>query len=211
MSLPSSLQVGQRYFLGCRRVERLRERSALDNALVGAWFLEQIDAARKLLDTSVMQKRTLGFIGALLFAGTGCGSTVEFDEPQVESVGTRLLANDPGNCTIQYRLDGAPLFDEPLRVNALRVVADEGVAQVEVWLAQVDDPDEVFGCPERAADDIVLYDGPPTTDVVEFGPRGPLLDVGTAVVLDVDRAPCDNAACELRELEVDVELELLPR
>ncbi len=192
-------------------MERLTERSALDNALAGAWFSEQIDAARKLLDTSVMQKRTLGFITALLLAGTGCGSTVEFDEPQVESVGTRLLANDPGNCSTQYRLDGGPLFGEPLRVNTLRVVADEGVAKVEVWLEEDYDPDEGFGCPERAADDIVLYDGPPMTDVVEFGPRGPLLDVGTAVVLNVDRAPCDNAGCELRELEVDVELELLPR
>lgn len=168
-------------------------------------------SARNLLNNHLMQMRALGFIAAVLLGSTGCGSTVEYDEPQLESVGAKLVANEPRTCVIQYHIDGGPLFGEPLRLNALRVVADEGVAQVEAWLVQDYDPDEVVGCVVRAPDDFLLYDGPPMTDAVEFGLHGPLLDAGTAVALNVDREPCDNAACRLRELEVDVELELLPR
>ena len=169
-------------------------------------------SARNLLNNHLMQMRALGFIAAVLLGSTGCGSTVEYDEPQLETMSVALLSKELRNCLTLYHLEGESPFGEPLRVSTLRVVADEGIERVQAWLTLDFDPDgRTPSCPVRGEGDILLYEGPPTTDVVDVGPNGPVADDGMALVVVADRAPCETADCELRELEVDVELELLPR
>jgi len=109
----------------------------------------------------------------------------------------------------QVDLDGGPPFGEPLRVSALRIDADADIEAIEVWLSA--DPIEVpAGCPRPGADDVVVFEGPPTREVVDYGDDGPTADVGTTLAITASRRPCADADCAKRNLEVAVELELSP-
>jgi len=56
----------------------------------------------------------------------------------------------------------------------------------------------------------VLYQGPPTTDVLRYGDEV-VADLGVSFVVTADRHPCESDECDNPDLDVRFELELLPR